>query len=424
MRTALNNPFQPGSDVVPAIWAGRTAQLSDWRDVLRPRLEAGLFERGRTILGEPGLGKSSLVRRIANEAERQGDWVTPQIRIAVGSDPIKRLAAELLVIADKAGLSTGREQRLTRLLQRVESIAINGVSLALSPSEGQEPHSALTELLVEVGRIAIGRNAVILIHVDEIQNIDDERALSQLLIALGDAITRIVEVDVPGVGAVERSLPIAAYLTGLPEFDEASGSRKGATFTRRFATTVLAPLDDDDLRTALRPLVIDGWEVADGEGALTRIRMQASAAETIVDLSRGEPFLFQLAGQRAWYAGRGDVITRDEVIRGWREAQAEATSHVERILDRLPSREREFLEAMADLEPSDRTLTRIAAEAGFPKSTDAGPPSQRLDRVRGIITRGKPYSFRHRALEAFLTSSWPDVDERRAPSAGAHHRTE
>ncbi|MCK2030159.1 AAA family ATPase [Microbacterium galbinum] len=410
MRTALNNPFQPGSDVVPEIWAGRSAQLSDWRDVLRPRLDAGLFERGRTILGEPGLGKSSLVRRIANEAERQGGWVTPQIRIAVGSDPIKRLAAELLVIADKAGLSTGRETRLTRLLQRVESIAINGVSLALSPSEGQEPHSALTEMLVEIGRVAIGRGTVILIHIDEIQNIDDERTLSQLLIALGDAITRIVEVDVPGVGPLERSLPIAVYLTGLPEFDEASGARKGATFTRRFATTVLAPLEDDDLRTALRPLVIDGWEVADGEGGFARIRMQSSAAEAIVDLSRGEPFLFQLAGQKAWYAGRGDVITYDEVVRGWREAQAEATSHVERILDRLPSREREFLEAMADLQPSDRTLTKIATEAGFAKSTDAGPPSQRLDRVRGIITRGKPYSFRHRALEAFLTSDWPDVE--------------
>jgi len=72
--------------------AGRTAHLSDWRDVLRPRLVDGLFERGRTVLGEPGLGKSSLVRRIADDAERAGDWVTPQIRIALGSDPIKRLA--------------------------------------------------------------------------------------------------------------------------------------------------------------------------------------------------------------------------------------------------------------------------------------------------------------------------------------------
>lgn len=238
-----------------------STQLSDWRDILRPRLEAGLFERGRTILGEPGLGKSSLVRRIANEAARRGDWVTPQIRIAVGSDPIKRLAGELLVIADTAGMSTGREARVTRLLQRVESIAINGVSFALSPSEGQEPHSALTDRLVEIGLVAIGRG-----------------------------------------------------------------------------------------------------------------------------------------------------ITRDEVVRGWREAQAEATSHVERILDRLPPREREFLEAMADLNPRERTLTRIAKEAGFAKSTDAGPPSQRLDRVRGIISRGKPYSFRHRALEAFLTGERPNVD--------------
>jgi MoxR-like ATPase len=76
MRSPLNNPFQPGSDVVPAVWAGRVRQMSDWRDVLRPRLDAGLFERGRTILGEPGLGKSTLVRRIAAEAEERGDWVT------------------------------------------------------------------------------------------------------------------------------------------------------------------------------------------------------------------------------------------------------------------------------------------------------------------------------------------------------------
>ncbi|MDH6238225.1 hypothetical protein [Cryobacterium sp. CG_9.6] len=47
---------------------------------------------------------------------------------------------------------------------------------------------------------------------------------------------------------------------------------------------------------------------------------------------------------------------------------------------------------------------------GFAKTTDAGPTSQRLDSVRGIIERGKPYSFRHRAVEAYLTSDWPNVD--------------
>ncbi|MCA0296613.1 MAG: AAA family ATPase [Actinobacteria bacterium] len=409
MRSAVNNPFQPGSDVVPAIWAGRTGQLSDWRDVLRPRLVAGLFERGRTVLGEPGLGKSSLVRRIADEAERRGDWVTPQIRLPLGVDPVKRIAAETLKLADKAGLATGREQRVAGLLGRVQSVAASGVSLGLREVDGPEPHAALTELLVEIGRAAIARGNVVLIHLDEIQNIADARALSQVLIALGDAITRKVEVEVPVVGLIDRSLPIAVYLTGLPEFDDATGARKGATFTRRFKTTTLAPIDDDDLRSALQPFVVSGWEVADDNGGVRLVRMEPDAVEAIVEICRGEPFLFQLAGERAWYAGSGDLITREEVLRGWRGAQAEATSHVERILVRLPQRELEFLQAMAKLPSGERVLTRIAAEAGFDKPTDAGPVSQRLDRVRGIIERGKPYSFRHRAVEAFLTSDWPDI---------------
>jgi len=65
---------------------------------------------------------------------------------------------------------------------------------------------------------------------------------------------------------------------------------------------------------------------------------------------------------------------------------------------------------MAGLPPSARTLTRIADALGLAKPTDAGPTSQRLDAVRGIISRGKPYTFRHRAVEAYLTSDWPDLD--------------
>jgi hypothetical protein len=410
VRTPVTNPFQPGSDVVPAVWAGRTGQLSDWQDVLRPRLAAGLWERGRTILGEPGLGKSSLVRRIAGDANRRGDWVTPQIRLALGTDPVKRLAAEILRLADKAGLSAGREHRIGDLVRRVQSVALSGVSLSLRGAEGQEPHTALTDLLVEIGHAAIDHDAVVVIHLDEIQNITDEAALSQVLIALGDAITFTTEVDVPGLGPVERSLPIAVYLTGLPDFAEASAGRKGATFSRRFATTVLTPIDDDALRSALREFVVVGWEVPDGEGSVSVVHLAPDAAEVIVDVCRGEPFLFQLAGQAAWYAGTGDVISRADAIRGWRSAEAEATSHVERILERLPPRERDFVVAMAKLDPTERTLTRISTDAGFSRSTDAGPTSQRLDRVRGIIDRGTRYSFRHRAVEAFLTSDWPEVE--------------
>ena len=106
MRSPLDSPFSPGSDTVPEVWAGRTSQLSDWRDVLRPHRAADLHERSRTILGEAGSGKSSLVRRIAREASQSGDWTTPQLRIPSGTDPLKRVASALLDLS--SGAEIGR----------------------------------------------------------------------------------------------------------------------------------------------------------------------------------------------------------------------------------------------------------------------------------------------------------------------------
>lgn len=173
MRTPLDSPFSPGSDTVPHVWAGRVEQLSDWRDVVRPRRRAGIHERGRTILGEAGSGKSALVRKIAHTAAAEGDWTTPQLRIPSGSDPMKRVASALLRLASDAGLPSARERRITDLLGRVESIAASGFGLTVRPHAGPEPYTALTELLVEIGRAAIRADAVIVIHIDEVQNITD-----------------------------------------------------------------------------------------------------------------------------------------------------------------------------------------------------------------------------------------------------------
>lgn len=407
MRRPVDSPFSPGSDTIPSVWAGRAAQLSDWEDVLRPRRLAGIAERGRTVLGEAGLGKSALVRRIADGARSKGDWVTDQLRIPTGTDPLKRLAAALLDLARGAGLPTARDRRIKALLERVETVAVSGVSLSLRGQDGPEPYTALTELLLEVGREALRRkDTMVLIHLDEVQNITDERVLSQLLTALGDALTHEEEVSVPGGLTVAMALPIAVYLTGLPEFQDRANAREGATFARRFQTSVLAALEPEDLKAALSPYALRGWEFA-GAGEERRVLLAADALQEIVDLSHGEPFLFQLAGHRAWLAGSGSTITREEVRRGWLSAEGEAENHVQRILDRLPEREREFIEAMAALPPADRTLTAIANAAGFDKASAAGPTSRRLDTVRGLIRRGTPYSFRHRAVQAYLEGDWP-----------------
>lgn len=408
MRSPLDSPFSPGSDTVPEVWAGRTFHLSDWRDVLRPRRAAGLHERGRTILGEAGSGKSSLVRRIAREASQSGDWATPELRIPSGTDPLKRVASALLDLSEAAGLAAAREKRIGDLLSRVETVAASGVSLSVRAQDGPEPYIALTDLLIEIGRAAIRHEDVmVVIHIDEVQNISDENARSQLLTALGDALTHEETIDVPGGLQIERGLPIAVYLTGLPEFADMTGARKGATFARRFRTTTLGAIDDDALTSALQPFVTEGWPIADDAGGVGRVFMEPAAQRAVVELAHGEPFLFQLAGERAWYAGTDDLITAEHVRTGWRDAAPEAEAHVQRILDRLPPRERHFLEAMAALPPEERTLTNIARSMGYERTTDAGPTAQRLDLTRGIIRRGRPYDFRHRAVGAYLTSEWP-----------------
>jgi len=408
VRTPLDSPFSPGSDTVPKVWAGRTSQLNDWRDVLRPRRLAGIHERGRTILGEAGSGKSSLVRRIAREATEAGDWATPQLRIPSGTDPIKRVASALLDLSSTAGLSSAREKRIGDLLRRVETVAASGISLSVRVQDGPEPYTALTELLIEIGRAAMRRqNVMVMLHIDEVQNIADEHARSQLLIALGDALAYEETVALPGGPQVDLALPIAVYLTGLPEFEGMAGAQAGAAFARRFQTVTLDAIDDADLTAALQTFVTEGWPVATEAGGADRVFLAADAQRAIVERARGEPFLFQLAGERAWYAGTDNLITAEHVKAGWRNAAPEAEAHVQRILDRLPARERQFIEAMAELAPEERSLTNIARKAGYEKATDAGPTAQRLDRARRIIHRGRPYRFQHRAVEARLTSNWP-----------------
>ena len=406
MRAPTTNPFEPGSDRVPQVWAGRHEQLADWRDRLRPRRLGGQGERGRTLLGEPGIGKSVLVRRIAAHAAEAGDLVTEQVRVPRGVDPLPLLGRALLRVADDAGLPEHRDANIQAVLRRVRGLNAGGVGVELAPGEGPPPHVALQELLVALGRAALRDGRVLLVHVDEVQNVDDDAELSQLLVALGDALSHDEEVTAPSGQRLVVALPLAVYLTGLPEFHDRASSRTGATFARRFQTTLLAPLEDEDVRGALRPFAHVGWPVVDEHGE-HRVTMTQAAVDAVVALCHGDPFLFQLAGQHAWDAGEAGVIEAQDVRAGWEAARPEVVTHVERLLDRLPDLERSFLEAMAQLDPGDRTATSIARALGYERASQVGATARRLDTVRGILARGKPYAFRVRAVEAYLGGDWP-----------------
>jgi hypothetical protein len=404
VRTPVNCPFSPGSDTVPDIWAGRIDELSDWTDRLLPRRLAGMGERGRTVLGEAGIGKSALTARIAADARDAGHVVVPVVRIPKGVSGLVLLAEAIAQAADDVGLGT--EQRADRWLRRLREVRAAGVSVAMDAPDRAPLHRAVFHTLVRLAEVAGADGRAVLVRVDEVQN-SDATTLSQLLVAIGDALAATTPTtDAAGV-AHDMALPLAVYLTALPEFHDLATAEAGATFGRRFAPLHLGPVADDDLRHALAPFVRDGWPVPTSHGP-ARVTAEPAALTRLVDLVRGDPFLFQLAGQRTWESGPGQVITVDDVPRGWAAATAEARRHVSRMLDRVPDRERAVLEAMAQLPSDRRNAGSIAERMGLDSSTQIGAASRRLEDLRGLIVRTRSgYRFTSRTIEAYLDGDWP-----------------
>lgn len=80
---------------------------------------------------------------------------------------------------------------------------------------------------------------------DEVQNVTDNELMSQTLVALGDALAHEEPHQAPGGTTMELTLPVAVFLTGLPEFRDYASAPSRATFARRFETELLDPISDD-----------------------------------------------------------------------------------------------------------------------------------------------------------------------------------
>ena len=413
MRSPLSCPFEPGSDHVPQIWAGRAEELADAQVVTARRL-SGVYERGRAYLGEFGIGKSVLVNRIASDAAAAGHWVSARVRLARGDDPLAQVAASLRDLAARHELDERLGQTVRALFSRVERITVPGGGIRLRAPGGLElDHRVVTDLLVRVARLAgtatsaaLPDGPLVLVRIDEIQNARDAEALSQLLTALGDALDAAhTEADAAGIER-QRLLPLAVYLSGLPDFGRLAADA-GATFSRRFRTVELDVLSEPDLRGALAPFTTDGWPLLTDEGSL-RVHMDPGAVDGLVERCLGDPFLFQLAGQAGWNAGTGPVITTAEMLRGWQSVRREVLRYVDARLDGLTDLQLSYLEAAAFLGEEERTSAAVARALGRPDSRSLGSTAQALDDERRLIRRrAGRVSFRSPLVASYLEGAWP-----------------
>ncbi|WP_370324491.1 ATP-binding protein [Euzebya sp.] len=396
-RSVLNNPFAPGSGAVPDVWVGRDDELADVEARLVPRRLAGLFERGRTYLGDPGLGKSVLVNRIADDRGRAGDLVAAPLRLARGRDPLAALAAAVLPLVPSGERVASR---ISRAVDRVRDVGLLGASVGVS-APAEDRYTGLAELLGSLAAHAKSLGRLLVIRVDEVQNLAGDE-LSQLLTVLGDLLEARVPASTATGEEVEEYLPVVVLLSGLPQFAQ-QAEDAGVTFSRRFATAFLEPFTDDEVRAALTFAFADGYPVV-GDSGPTSVLMERRAGEALIERCLGDPFLFQLAGAAAWDAETGPVITADDVAAGWLRVRREVDAHVRNRVAGLTDWQLEVLTAAATLGPA-ADGTAIARAVGRTRSSEIGSTLQGLVAKRLLAHDPAGYRIISRSLAAHLRAS-------------------
>lgn len=374
VRGPLTNPFEPGSGAVPPIWVGRDEELADVDRRLVPRRAAGLFERGRTYLGDPGLGKSVLVNRIAEARRQAGDLVAEPLRLARGRDPLAALAGALQPVIPTGERLAGR---LGDAVARLRDVGLLGARLTVE-APAEDRYVSLADLLTTLATGAQEEGRLLVIRVDEVQNVAGD-PLSQLLTLLGDLLEATATATDPAGQPARRHLPALVLLSGQPTFS-ARAAEAGATFTRRFATTFLRPFSDEEVRAGLVYAFANGYQVLGDDGPAT-VDLADAAREALIQVCQGDPFLFQLAGAAAWDAGTGPVITVEEVHDGWARVRREVDAHLRSRLQGLSELQLQVLHAAAVVTEGEDVAvdgTTIARQMSRPASSAIGSTLQAL----------------------------------------------
>lgn len=353
------NPFRPTFGVSPQVLAGRDRLLADFELALAEG--PGSPYRAILVSGARGIGKTVLLNELEDVARAQG-WVIA--RAHVGESLIADLVGTTVpgLIADVADEPPRRA---------VTGASITGIgSINVSAPADDRPAPTLIARLRELSAHLRARGTGLLITVDEVQSADPA-AMQELATAYQDL--------------VRDDFDVAFAAAGLPHGIDEFLSRDGTTFLRRAERLDLGPVDRDAAIDALRRTSADGGRP-----------MDADAAESAADISRGYPYLIQLVGSLAWARASlddGPAITSADVSDIRDRAIDRMGAQVHRpSLRGVPDGERIVLDAMARLmaeSGEDAVATGdIAAELGL---TPQGLSPRRARLIERELVRAPKY---------------------------------
>lgn len=337
----LPNPYTPSDR--PRVFIGREHERTLLRDKLARVAAYGEMMGALTVVTGPrGVGKTSLLRDVASQAEEDGfvvAWVSCVKQQPFLGEIIERVERSL----ERAEVSTATARRLKELTIEV-SAGFAKVRARLD--SGPTSHSTalvgpLEDLLGRAGRLVRERGgAGLIVMIDELhaplestrewEYTPDRQALLHGAVLLN---------ALQNLGGVRDGLPVGVIGAGLPQTKGLL--TRAATFGERSHEVVLGEFEPDD---AARLLEAPASELG--------VSWSPEALSAVVDTARGYPQSLQILGAATWEAARperGAVLSLGAVEVGSRSARTALASIFEARWAVATASERAFLRAMAQV---------------------------------------------------------------------------
>ena len=331
----------------------------------------GKPNRSQMLLGLRGVGKTVLLNKIEEIAERSGH-ITSFIEAPEGKSLSELLVPKINQALRKLSLSAQAKAKAHLALRALRSFAsvfnlsYGDVSLSVDPDVGVadsgDLESDLSELFVRVGEAAKAAGKAWTLLIDEVQYLR-RVDLAALIVALHKIS--------------QKDLPVLFFGAGLPQVAALSGDAKSYA-ERLFHYPAVGPLLSDDAKTAIRQPVEDEGE-----------RISDDALNEILKKTQGYPYFLQEWGYQCWNIAQGQKIEFADAAHAAGEATRRLDDGFFKVrFDRLTPKEREYVIAMAQIGPGPYRSSDIAT-ALRETHQSLGP------RRSQIISKGMIYSPSH-----------------------------
>lgn len=337
----LPNPYTPSDR--PRVFIGRDEERRVLRDKLARVAAYGEMMGPLTVVTGPrGVGKTSLLRDVAGQAEEDGfvvAWVSCVKQQPFLGEIVDRVERSL----ERAEVSTPAGRRLKEITVEL-SAGFAKVRARLDSGTGSRSSALvgpLEDLLARAGQLVRERGgAGLVVMIDELHAplestrewdyTPDRQALLHGAVLLN---------ALQNLGGVRDGIPVGVIGAGLPQTKGLL--TRAATFGERSHEIVLGEFGRLD---AARLLEAPATELG--------VSWAPDALETVVDTARGYPQSLQILGAATWEAARperGSVLDIAAVEAGSRTARTALASIFEARWAVATGSERSFLRAMAEV---------------------------------------------------------------------------